>query len=189
MRSSYDMSGGNSDCLCFDSMWFCDRDCALQRCLSPCWPFPHCPVGFLTGLGVLHLREKWTAQLRCTVQSFEDEGRPCMAEPGVSGTYHHVCCQFERWWPLGFHSMAVSRALSWEWYIHFGLSGGCLMGVDPMVAICTDALREEFWPKHAEVWHFHWHQYQLHIWGFDTGLVLSAQLYMLQLLCLYYWVV
>ena len=35
----------------------------------------------------------WTVQFRCSILSFEDEGRLSMAGPGVPGTYHHVCSQ------------------------------------------------------------------------------------------------
>ena len=67
-------------------------------------------VGFLGGLGGSHLLVSLTAQFSWTIPSFGEEGRPSVAGWGLSATYHLVWRHFRCWWPLGVHSMAVSRA-------------------------------------------------------------------------------
>ena len=64
-------------------------------------------VGFLGGS---HLLMSLTVQFSWTIPKFDEEGRPSMAGPGLPATYHLVWRCFEHWWPLGVHSMAVSRA-------------------------------------------------------------------------------
>ena len=66
-------------------------------------------VGFLGGHGRSHLLVSLTAQFSWTIPSFDEEGRPSMAGPGLSATYHLVWRCFECWWLLGVHSMAVPR--------------------------------------------------------------------------------
>ena len=45
--------------------------------------------------------------------SFEDDGRPRIAGPDVSATYHWVWMHLGGPLELGLHSMAVSWAPSW----------------------------------------------------------------------------
>ena len=55
----------------------------------------HSIVGFLAGLDGSCLLVSLTAQFSCTIPSFNEEGRPSMAGPGLSATYHLVWRHFE----------------------------------------------------------------------------------------------
>ena len=70
----------------------------------------HSVVGSLGGLDGPHILVSFTAQFSWTIPSFDEEGRPSVAGQGLSATYHLVWRHFECLWPLGVHSMAVSRA-------------------------------------------------------------------------------
>ena len=72
----------------------------------------HSVVGFLGRLGGSHMLVSLTVQFSWTIPSFDEEKRPSMAGQGLSTTCHLVRRCFEHWWPLGVHSMAVSRALN-----------------------------------------------------------------------------
>ena len=50
----------------------------------------HSIVGFLGGLDGSCLLVSLIAQFSWTIQSFDEEGRPSMASPGLSATYHLV---------------------------------------------------------------------------------------------------
>ena len=87
------------------------------------WIFSHSEEGFLVGLGGSHLWVSQTAKLIWMIPSFDDERRPNMAGPGLSATYNCVCRHLECLWPLGSHSMAVSKALKCGMLDHCMLSG------------------------------------------------------------------
>ena len=74
----------------------------------------HSVVGFLGGLGGSCLLVSLTTHFSYTISMSDEEGRPCMAGPGLSATYHLIWRCFELWWPSGVHSMAVSRAPNCE---------------------------------------------------------------------------
>ena len=57
-------------------------------------------VGFLGGMGVLCLLVNLTVQFSWTISSFDEEGRPSMAGPGLSATYHLVWRHFDIDGPL-----------------------------------------------------------------------------------------
>ena len=50
----------------------------------------HSIIGFLGGLDGTCLLVSLTAQFSWTFHSFDEEGRPSMASPGLSATYHLV---------------------------------------------------------------------------------------------------
>ena len=82
-------------------------------------------VGFLVGQGESHLLVSLTAQFSWTIPSFDEEGRPSIGGPGLSATYHLVWRHFEYWWPLGVHSMPLSKAPNVKCLIHCMLSVWC----------------------------------------------------------------
>ena len=55
----------------------------------------HSVVGFLGGLGGSHLLVSLTVQFSWTIPSFDEEGRPSKAGPGLSATYYLVWRCFE----------------------------------------------------------------------------------------------
>ena len=71
---------------------------------------PHLEAGFLAGLSGLCLWVSQTAQFNWMIPSFDYKGRPCVAGPGLSATYHWMCRPLECLWPFSSHLMAVSRA-------------------------------------------------------------------------------
>ena len=71
-------------------------------------------VGLLGRLGVSScLHANCMAQFSCMTPNFEDDGRPRIAGPRVSATYHQVWTCLGGLLELGFHLMAVSWAPSW----------------------------------------------------------------------------
>ena len=66
-------------------------------------------VGFLGRLVGSCLVVSFSLQFSWTISSFDEKGRPSMAGPGLSAMYHLVWRCSEHWWPLGVHSIAVSR--------------------------------------------------------------------------------
>ena len=141
--------------LFFNSMWFCDRHFISQRCISSQWPFSHSMVGFLTGSGVLCLQAKWTAYFSCTIPWFEDKSRPSVGGTGVSATYNDVCSPSGRSWPLGFHSVVVSRALSWGMVSSLQAVRWVFGQFWPNTCYLYWCNLERIWWKHTEAWHCH----------------------------------
>ena len=64
-------------------------------------------LGFLGGSQLL---VSLTTQFSWAIPNYDEEGRPSMADSGLSATYHLVWRCFECWLPLGAHPVAVSRA-------------------------------------------------------------------------------
>ena len=77
--------------------------CRLVRSFCTCW---HSVVGFCS---VSFFRRKRTAQLSSTIPSFEHDGSPKIAGPGVSAMYHQVCSRLAMFFPSGFQSILVSN--------------------------------------------------------------------------------
>ena len=97
-------------------------------------------VVFLGGQGRSHLLVSLTAQFSWTIISFHEEGSPSMAGPELSATYHLVRKWFKWLYPLGVHSMAVSRApncgMLYPFYtISVVSQGWSLVGL-PSLGIC-----------------------------------------------------
>ena len=59
--------------------------------------------------GILPPGQKHTAQLSSAIPTFERDGSPKIAGPGVSATYHWVGSLLVTFFPSGFQSIAVSN--------------------------------------------------------------------------------
>ena len=64
----------------------------------------------MVGLSGSHILVSQTAKSIWMIPSFDNEGRSSIAGPGLSATCQWVCRHLESLWPLGSHSMAVSKA-------------------------------------------------------------------------------
>ena len=109
----------------------------------------HSVVGFLGGLGESHLLVCLTVQFSWTIPSFDEEGRPSMAGPGLSATYQLVWRHFEHCWPLGVHSLVVSSSPNCGIFdplyaISLVLQGQSPVGL-PSVVICLGNNLGKMW--------------------------------------------
>ena len=102
-------------------------------------------VGFLGGPGGSCLLVSLTMKFSWTIPSFDEEGKPSMAGPGLSATYHLVWRCFEHWWPFGVHSMTVSRAPSYGMFDPLYAISVASQGVESgWLAISSDTSGEQF---------------------------------------------
>ena len=149
-----------------------------------CLLLVHSVVGFLGGLSGSHLLVSLTVQFSWKIPSFDEEESPSMASPGLSATYHLVWGHFEHWWPLGVHSMAVSRAPNYGmldplYTVSLVSQGWSLVGLPSVVIHLGNSLtktQSDITLLLAPVSTFHWKLPQC-FWPISAGMVAVSKLW------------